>query len=79
MTGGRDQESPWRAALMVASVGIELAVAVAVGYLVGDWLDARLGTAPWLMFLFLGCGVAAGFRGVWRTARRYWPEDREGP
>lgn len=77
MTGRRDQESPWRTALMVASVGIELAVAVGVGYFVGDWLDARLGTAPWLMLLFLGCGMAAGFLGVWRTARKYWPRNED--
>lgn len=78
MTGGRDAQSPWRTALVVASVGIEMAVAVAVGYFVGDWLDARLGTSPWLMFLMLGCGMAAGFRGLWKTARRYWPADRDG-
>ncbi len=69
-----------RAALVVASVGIELAVAIMVGYLVGRWLDARLDTTPVLTYVLLACGAAAGFRGVWRTARRYWPgDDQNGP
>jgi len=66
----------FRSALVVASVGIELAVAIVVGYLVGDWLDARLDTAPVLTYVLLACGAAAGFRGVWRTARRHWPADK---
>jgi ATP synthase protein I len=56
--------------LRLTSVGLELGVAVAVGYLVGSWLDARLGTYPWLMMLFLLFGVAAGFRGVYTAARK---------
>jgi len=76
MAAERDT-GPWKSALMVASVGIEFAVAVGIGYWVGDWLDGKLGTRPWLMYLFLGCGIAAGFRGFWRTARKYWPQEDE--
>lgn len=71
----RDDRAAWRSALMVASTGIELVVAIAVGWAAGSWLDEQLGTAPWLMFALLACGVAAGFRGVWRTAKRHWPKD----
>jgi ATP synthase protein I len=58
----------WRTASL-ASVGIEMGVAVALGWWFGQWLDGKLGTAPWLMILFLLLGVAAAFKAVIRTAR----------
>lgn len=70
--GDREQ---LRAALAVASVGIELGVAISVGWFVGDRLDGWLGTGPWMTVVWIGLGAAAGFRSVWRTARRYWPRD----
>jgi ATP synthase protein I len=68
------QESPWKAALIVASVGIEMAAAILIGYLIGSYLDRLLGTEPWLFYIFLIIGVLAGFKGLWRTAKRYWPQ-----
>jgi F0F1-type ATP synthase assembly protein I len=44
-----------------AQIGLELAAAVLVGFWGGWWLDAKLGTAPWLMLLGAGLGLAAGF------------------
>jgi F0F1-type ATP synthase assembly protein I len=68
-----DSRQTFRAALAVASIGIEMAVAVIVGWFVGDWLDDRLSTGPVMMYLFTGCGVAAGMLSLWRTTRKYWP------
>jgi ATP synthase protein I len=50
-------------------VGIEMGVAVLIGWAVGYWLDKRFATGPWLMVLFTLCGVAAGFKGMIRAAR----------
>jgi ATP synthase protein I len=55
--------------LKFSSLGIEMAVATFIGWGIGYWLDMQLGTQPWLMLLFLLCGVAAGFKGVFRAAR----------
>lgn len=74
---GAGDLGPWKSALMVASVGIEFAAAVGIGYLAGSWLDDQFGTSPWLMYLLLACGIGAGFKGFWRTARRYWPREEE--
>jgi F0F1-type ATP synthase assembly protein I len=60
--------------LSSASVGLELGLSVLIGLLMGMFLDRQLGTAPWLMLLFLVFGFVAGFRGVLRAVRR---EDRE--
>lgn len=48
----------------------ELVVGVVVGGGIGWVLDRQLGTAPWLMILFLVVGFAAGMSNVVRTARR---------
>jgi ATP synthase protein I len=56
-------------ALSASSLGLELGLAVALGLLVGWYLDQRLGTAPWMMLLWLAFGLAAGFRGVLRAVR----------
>lgn len=65
----------WKTGMAVASAGIEMVVAMGVGYLGGDWLDGRLGTTPWLTAVGFAFGVAAAFLGLWRNARRYWPKD----
>ena len=48
----------------------ELVVGVVVGGGIGWVLDRQLGTAPWLLVLFLVLGFAAGMSNVIRTARR---------
>jgi len=56
--------------LSASSVGLELGLSVAIGLLIGWWLDQHLGTQPWLMLLWLVFGLAAGFRGVVRAVKR---------
>jgi ATP synthase protein I len=57
-------------ALSASSVGIEMGLSVIIGLLIGYGLDTKLGTGPWLMLLFLGFGLVAGFRGVLRAVKR---------
>ena len=56
--------------LSLSSVGLEFGIAVVIGLLFGRWLDDKAGTDPWLMFLFLGFGFAAGLRGILRALKR---------
>ena len=56
--------------LSMSSIGLELGLSVAIGVLVGWWLDQHLGTQPWLMLLWLVFGLVAGFRGVMRAVKR---------
>jgi ATP synthase protein I len=51
-------------------LGVELVAGVAVGGFIGWALDRFLGTAPFLMVVFLGLGAAAGILNVVRTAKR---------
>jgi ATP synthase protein I len=45
----------------LAGIGPLLVASVLVGYLIGTWLDSKLGTSPWLLVLGVLLGTAAGF------------------
>lgn len=57
-------------ALSVGSLGLEMGLAVLVGWWIGQWLDNRFETGPYLMLLFLGFGIAAAFKALFRAARQ---------
>jgi len=52
-----------------AATGLELAIAIVVGYFGGRYLDGWLGTAPYLSFLGLALGIFAGFRNLFSLAK----------
>jgi ATP synthase protein I len=47
-----------------SSLGISVALSIFIGLAIGLYLDKRFDTAPWLMLLFLGFGIAAGYRNI---------------
>lgn len=54
-------------------VGMTLVFSIVIGLLIGWYLDNKLfngKTAPYLTFIFLGFGIFAGFRELWRVAKR---------
>lgn len=53
-----------------ATVGLDFAVAIAIGLYAGWWLDKKLGWTPWLMIVGLLFGVAAGFNLLLKAAKR---------
>jgi ATP synthase protein I len=52
-----------------ATVGLEIAFAIAVAMFVGSWLDRRWGTDPWLTWAGFAFGVATGVHSVLRAVR----------
>jgi ATP synthase protein I len=52
------------------TVGLEFGLSVLIGLFGGQWLDRRFHTDPWLTFLGMAFGTAAGMRTLWRTARK---------
>lgn len=75
-----DRDKPTKAftTASVGSLGLEMGIAVLIGCLFGMWLDDSLGTEPWLLLLFLGFGIAAGFKGMLRAAREARQASEEG-
>ena len=63
--------------LQYSAIGIEMAASVAVGGLIGYWLDEYFGTEPWLLFFWLVCGVAAGFRALYRLTKKVRREQED--
>ena len=55
----KDQETAnsWAIAL---SAGAELVACSLAGFLVGEWLDGKLRTGPWLMLLGAMSGITLG-------------------
>jgi len=49
----------------VSTVGLSMAFAIGIGAVVGHYLDKIFGTAPWLLLIFLGFGIAAAFRNLY--------------
>ncbi len=49
-----------------AGVGIQLGLTFVLFALLGRWLDARLGTSPWLLILCVFVGAAAGLYSIYR-------------
>ena len=47
-----------------SSIGFSVALAIFIGLAIGVWLDGKFDTHPWLTLIFLGLGIAAGFRNI---------------
>lgn len=70
MTDRQDRKALFRELGRYSALGLEMAISVVVGLGIGYYLDRWLGTAPWLMILWLAFGFAAGVRSLYRAAVR---------
>lgn len=65
--------------LQYSSLGLEMGLSVAIASGIGYWLDKKLGTEPWLFLFWFFCGLAAGFRSLFRLTKKYMKkEDNNG-
>jgi ATP synthase protein I len=61
-------------AIQIASlsgIGIAMVIAIFGCFFLGRWLDSQFGTEPYLAFLMLLIGIAAGFRNIYVLLKRY--------
>jgi len=49
-----------------AGVGLQFAASILVFLYLGQWLDRKLGTAPWLLILGVFLGAGASFYSMYR-------------
>ena len=48
-----------------SSLGFQVALSIFIGLGIGLYLDRRIfDTSPWFTLIFLGFGIAAGFRNI---------------
>jgi ATP synthase protein I len=75
-----EAKNMWRIAGSTGAVGIEIAVAIAIGYLGGRWLDRKFGWTPWLTYIGFASGVGAAVKAIVRVTRQYQRRlDEENP
>ncbi len=75
------KKEPQRDSFIVAwglygAVGFQLATMVVAGLLLGDWVDDKLGTSPWLALVGLLVGSVGGFFNLIRILK--WKQERGG-
>jgi ATP synthase protein I len=68
----KDDRKELRQYFSLSALGIEIGVALAIGILVGWYLDRLFGTHPWCTIAFSLFGIGAGFRNIIRLARKDW-------
>ncbi|HEY5599492.1 MAG TPA: AtpZ/AtpI family protein [Candidatus Manganitrophaceae bacterium] len=61
-----DQFQRWRQIMLLSAIPMVLVAGPLVGFFVGDFLDRKMGTAPWLMILFLILGAFSSVKQVLR-------------
>ena len=61
----------WRQAGQTGAVGLEIAIAIAIGYFGGQYLDGKFSTTPWLTWIGFGAGIGASIKALMRVTRQY--------
>jgi ATP synthase protein I len=57
--------------LVFVTIPFVLAVPPVLGWLIGNWLDEKLNTKPFLMYILIVLGFCAGFREMFRILKRF--------
>ncbi len=55
-----------------SSLSFSIALSIVIGLGIGYWLDNRVfeKTSPWFTLIFLGFGIAAGFRNIYLVIKK---------
>jgi ATP synthase protein I len=67
--GMRGDPKLWAIAGRFSALGIEMGLSLAIGFFGGRWLDARLGTQPYLALTGFVLGIGAAGLALYRVGR----------
>jgi F0F1-type ATP synthase assembly protein I len=65
-TGPRDSGKGSTSIGEYAGLGVQFAASILLFLYVGQWLDRKLGTAPWMLLVGVFVGAGASFYGMYR-------------
>ena len=66
----RETRRYWRELAYYSSLGLQVAFSIFIGLAIGVYLDKRFDLTPWFTLIFLGLGIAAGFRNIGHAIRK---------
>jgi ATP synthase protein I len=66
----RETRKAFRELAFYSSLGLSVAFSIFIGLGLGVFLDRQFGTNPWLTLIFLGLGIAAGYRNIGLAIRK---------
>ena len=66
-----DKKHMYKIAGRYSALGIEIAAAIVLGALLGDWLDEKFQISPWGLFGGMVVGIGAAVRAVTRMVSAY--------
>lgn len=69
-----DSRSTFRALGLTGGIGAVMAACIMIGYFIGRYLDAKFGTAPWLLIVSLLMSMTAGFLEVYKIVKKVMKE-----
>ena len=71
-----DRKRLYKRVMRYSAVGLEMGFSVAIGVVIGYYLDRYFQTRPWLTLIFLILGVVAGFRGLFSLMKDIDKDER---
>ncbi len=69
--GGPDKKGSLGGVLFLSSIGMSMVASILIGLVIGIYLDRYFDTKPWLTIVFIFIGVAAGFKNIYNTVKKY--------
>jgi len=69
-TEKRQRDGFLHAISLLSHFAVTIIACIIIGILLGRFLDNLLGTAPWLLLVFILLGVAAAFKSIFDISRK---------
>jgi len=61
---------------LLTQVGVTMLTTIVLMLFLGKFLDEKLGTTPWLLFICILLGIAAAFRNLYVMTREFWGQNQ---
>lgn len=71
-----DRKKLYKQVVRYSAIGLEMGFSVAIGIVIGYYLDQYFHTGPWLTMIFLFLGVVAAFRSLFSLMKRLDKDER---
>jgi len=64
-----DDRNTYKTASRFLALGLEMGISIGAGYFIGDYLDHRFSTSPYLTIFFFIAGLGAAIRAVYSAVK----------